>query len=323
MNQENLLKGIKGNLHEVVDVPKSISSLKREIKKFFGDMIAKPISNDKPIEEIYDSSRDPIELITQRYTYEEVSGLPHGSLVLQLDGRLDKLVITPYIISDDNLVEMYKAKHLNQSPIIRADQNSTFVVLHIGKKITMKENVLEGKQKLDVLVALLGLEFRTGSYIAEPTPETAPDIVKDKRLRIGSSLHDDVLDQAIALPIGTVFVAEDRNPVLQASVLIVAPDNKFLTLNSGGITRLVEKSEDTLLSFGLVVIYTDNISEEDVQKLHGNRKYARKAFLNFQSDYSDLLDKKLRSNPRKGNSNPFNMWRYKVNPKFRMIKQYI
>ena len=287
-----------------------------------------PTAAEKPlVEMIRDGSRQTIELLTKSYTVDQIEAMTKGTVALQLDSKLDRLVITPYVVSSDKkLTAFFKSKYVNHTPIVKATSQSILIVLHVGKpNMSLKENVMEAKHKLDALVSILSLGFAKGSYIAEPVTETQPPIIKDQQpLGVGSGIYEDVLEEAIQLPIGTVFMSEDRNDIFDADVLIIAPDNKFLTLNSSGGGTLIDLDEGDLMALGILVFIVDQISEEQVEEYMKNRKKARSYYSRvLMPKYDEIQSKllRLRLNPRRKMSSPFSQWLYKMSPSFGSIKR--
>jgi len=304
MNVDKFLQDIQDNINAI-----NKQRSKDELLKLITQTLQEPVAQIEKISTVIrsgDGSRKPIELITQNYTLEEIEQLPVGTVVLQLDSKMDKLIITPYIVSmdtntnDKDLINFYKSKHIDHMPIVEATTNSIFVVLYVAdKKKSLKENVLLAKQKLDTLVSTLSLTFAGGSYIAEIPTEVQPSIIKDDRLGIGSTLYEDILLEAIEMPIGTVFMSETNENILYADVVIKYSDTEFMTLNATGKTRLVKLDTDVLLSLGLFVIVVDMISQERVITLHKNTKDAKLYYRDCSDKYSSLLNSQLRKNPKR------------------------
>ena len=302
-----------------------------DVQAYFALLTTPEPSTAPVVELLREGSRELIELLTKRYSLKEAEALPKGSVVLQLDSRLDVLVITPYIVgSDSNLIDFYKSKHLNHTPIVKADTNSAFIVLHIAKGGSMKDNVIEAKQKLDMLVAVLNLDFQSGSYIAEPIEEVKTELPKARKFGIGSAIYREVLPQAIQMPVGTVFKSETRNMYddgkrsIDADVLVIGLDDQFIALNSQGYSLAVDLDEDQLLGLGQVVLVVDQLNEAELNKvMKGNAGLIRSKYPQLSQKYRQYKNQLVRRNPVKPKASSFKQWLYTVAPSFGTIKSHL
>ena len=270
--------------------------------------------------------RDIIEMFTKRYTMDETTELPKNSVVLQLDGLLDKFLVTPYILSSEQeLFPFFKSKYMNHTPMVAPYEHSSFVVLHIGdSKLTSKENALEAKQKLDVLVKLLGLGFQDGSYVAEPLPETKIETPvaprqRDNVLRVGGFVLDSNSDQILNLPEGSVFFSDTTDTWLGKDMAVLV-DGKLLLVGYDGSTAFEDLKPTNVEAMGRFVGYVDVLDNvEDVK----NMRRARTIHRNMSDRFEEILENQLRRNPRRKRHTPYAQWGYMINPKMRQLKRFV
>lgn len=305
-------------------------TMKELIELFGGEVIETPPEPPVNIIETVRTERgkrEIIELFTKRYTMDETTELPKNSVVLQLDGLLDKFLVTPYILSSEKeLFPFYRSKYLNHSPMVQPFEHSSFIVLHIGdNKLTSKENALEAKQKLDVLVKLLGLGFEDGSYIAEPVPETkieipvTPQQISDGVLRVGGFVLDDNADQIMSLPEGSVFFSDTTDTWLGKDMGVIA-DGKLLLVGYDGSTAFEDLKPSTVEGMGRFVGYVDVLdSIEDVK----NMRRAKTIHRAMSDKYEDMIENQLRRNPKRKRYTPYAQWGYMINPKMKHLKRFL
>ena len=288
-------------------------------------MGTKPLSDymppPSPIKEIVDIGTglpDLIELVTKPYSFEDITKLPVGSVVIQLENRLNTLVVTPYIVNrHDDLSEFFKSKHLNFSPLVKLDKQTSFVILSIADSSkSMKENALIGKQKLDILAGLLGLSFADGSYYV---PEVDSSGV-ESGLILGKPITEQNSKEVLNLPTGSVLFTETEGNVFGSQMAIIGDNKELFFVNSNGLISKHPLSTTNIMKMGIVVMWIGKVTSDTFEQIKTGRRAARKTYRHMQDEFFDTyLPRLLRKNPPRTKQR---QWNLLVNPLTPALKKH-
>jgi hypothetical protein len=73
----------------------------------------------------------------------------------------------------------------------------------------------------------------------------------------------------------------------------------------------------------LLVFIVDQLDRSVVDRLAKDVKFARKEYSNLSEKYQNVLDRKLRSNPKRKKSTPFRQWIYSFAPTYKAMKRRV